>query len=329
MAHLRRREFVGLLGGAAVWPLAAHAQQPTMPVVGWLSIRSPDDSKFAIDAFGRGLKEAGYAVGRNVAIEYRWANSDPDRLPELVADLVRRPVDVIAVLGSTVGALAAKVATTEIPIVFVNGADPVKLGLVASLNRPGGNLTGVTFITTELGAKRLELLHEMVPKADVIAVLLNPDRPGIEIQEGDARMAARAIGKQVQIFFADSGSKLDSAFATFDQQGVRALLVGTDPFFTSQRFRLAALAARHRIPAIYTLREYAEAGGLMSYGASLTDAFRQTGAYVGRILSGTKPFDLPIVRPTKLELVINLKTARALGLEIPPTLLARADEVIE
>jgi len=330
---MKRREFIALLGGAAaapiVLPFAVRAQQSAMPVVGWLSVRSPDDSKFAVDAFARGLSEVGYVIGQNVTVEYRWAINDAARLPQLAADLVDRKVNVIAVIGSAVGAFAAKAATTEIPIVFANGADPVKLGLVARLNRPEANVTGVTFITVELGAKRLELLHELVPKADVIAVLLNPGRPDVDIQEADAHKAARTIGKQVRIFFTDSESKLDAAFTSSAEQGVRALLVGTDPFFTSQRFRLAALAARHRIPAIYSLREYPEAGGLMSYGASLTDAFRQTGVYAGRILSGAKPAELPVLRPTKFELVINLKTAKALGLAVPPTLIARADEVIE
>ena len=327
---MRRREFIRVLGaGLVAWPIAARAQQPALPAVGWLSIRTAADSKFAINAFGQGLKETGYVSGGNIAIEYRWAEHELHRLPELAADLVRRRVNVIAVLGSSDAALEAKKATTEIPIVFANGADPVKVGLVASLNKPGGNLTGVTFITAELGAKRLELLHELVPQADLIAVLLRSGRPDIGFQEAEARRAARAIGKQVRIFFVETESALDSAFATFDQLGVRAVLVGTDPFFTAQRFRLTALAARYRVPAIYTLREYTDAGGLVSYGASLTDAFRHAGVYVGRILGGMKPSDLPVVQPTTLELVINAKTAKALGLTVPPTLLARADEVIE
>ena len=311
------------------WPLAVRAQPSTMPVVGWLSIRSPGDSKFAIDAFNQGLKEVGYVGGQNVTVEYHWAEHRVDQLPELATSLVRRRVDVIAVLGSSEAAFAAKKATTKIPIVFANGADPVKIGLVASLNKPGGNLTGVTFITAELGAKRLELLHELIPQADLIAILLKSGRPDVDFQEAEVRNAARAIGKQVRIVFVDTESKLDSAFATFGRLGIRALLVGTDPFFTSQRFRLAALAAQYKIPAIYTLREYAEAGGLASYGASLTTAFRQAGVYAGRILGGAKPSDLPVVQPTTLELVINVKTAKALGLAVPPMLIARADEVIE
>ena len=265
---MRRRHFLIILGGAAAAaPFAARAQQPERPVVGWLSIRSSSDSGFAIDAFNQGLKEAGYVQGENVTIEYRWAENKIDGLPELTAGLVRRRVAVIAVLGSSDAALEAKKATREIPIVFANGADPIKAGLVASLNKPGGNLTGVTFITAELGAKRLELLHELIPQSDLIAVLLKTGRPDVDFQETEARKAARALGKQVRIVFVDSEREIDLAFATFDQLGVRALLVGTDPFFTSQRFRLAALAARYKIPAMYTLREYAEAGGLASYGA--------------------------------------------------------------
>ena len=326
---MRRRDFLTAIGGAAATPLAARAQQSALPTIGWLSIRTAGDSKFAIDAFGQGLKEAGYIGGQNVAIEYRWAEHELRRLPELAAELVRRRVQVIAVLGSSDAASEAKKATREIPIVFANGADPVKVGLVASLNKPGGNLTGVTFITAELGAKRLELLHELAPQAELIAVLLRSGRPDIGFQEAEARRGAQAIGTQVKIFFVASENALDSAFASFDRLGVRAVLVGTDPFFTAQRFRLAALAARYRLPAIYTLREYTEAGGLVSYGASLTAAFRQAGVYAGRILGGTKPSDLPVVQPTTLELVINAKTAKALGLAVPPTLLARADEVIE
>ena len=327
---MRRRQLLRVLGGAAAAvPFAARAQRPERPVVGWLSSRSLSDSKFAIDAFSQGLKEAGYVGGQNVAIDYRWAENQIDRLPELATALARRRVDVIAVIGSSDAALEAKRATKEIPIVFANGADPVKIGLVASLNKPGGNLTGVTFITVELGAKRLEVLHELIPQADPIAVLLRKGRPDVDFQAAEARKGAQAIGKQVSIVFVDRESEIDSAFATFDRLGLRALLVGTDPFFTSQRFRLAALAARYKIPAMYTLREYAEAGGLASYGASLTAAFRQTGVYAGRVLAGAKPSDLPVMQPTTLELVINLKTAKALGLTIPPTLLARADEVIE
>jgi putative ABC transport system substrate-binding protein len=325
---MKRRGFICLVGVAA-WPIMARAQQPALPVVGWLSMRSLGDSKFAIDAFHQGLKEAGYIVGERVAIEFHWAEHNAARLPLLAASLARRRVDVIAVIGSSDAAFAAKMATSDIPIVFANGADPVKVGLVESLNRPGGNLTGVTFITAELGAKRLELLHELVPQANLVGVMLKSGRVDIGFQEAEVRKAAETLGKHLKIAFVESERQIDSAFATFDASGVRALLVGTDPFFTAQRFRLAMSAAKYKIPAIYTLREYAEAGGLASYGASLTAAFRQAGVYAGRILSGAKPSELPVVQPTTLELVINLKSAKQLDLHVPPTLLARADAVIE
>jgi ABC-type uncharacterized transport system substrate-binding protein len=326
---MRRREFITLLGGAAAaWPLSARAQQP-MPVVGWLNTRSESDSAFAVRAVRRGLGETGYVDGQNVTIEYRWLNHDLDRLPSALAELMERRVAVIAVIGSSTAALAAKATTSTKPIVFATGGDPVKDGLVSSLNRPGGNLTGVSFFAAALGAKRVELLHELVPKADAIAMLVNPHSPDVDSQIQDAHMAARRLGPQLHVFNVRTDSEVDVSFVTIAGQKAGGLLVGSDPFFTTQRHRLAALAARHRIPAIYSLREYVEAGGLMSYGASLTDAFRQVGVYAGRILKGDKPADLPVMQPTKFELVINLKTAKTLGLDIPPTLLARADEVIE
>ena len=327
---MRRREVITLLGGAAAaWPLAAWAQQPTMPVIGWLSMRSASDSAFAIEAVRRGLTESGYVDGQNVAMEFRWLENNHDRLPSAVSELVGRQLAVIMVIGSNIAALAAKAATDTIPIVFANGGDPVKDGLVPRLNQPGGNLTGVSFLTVALGNKRLELLHAMVPNAAVITMLVNPRRADAVSQVRDAQAAARTIGLQLHVLDVRTESEVEGAFLTIIEQKAGGLLVGTDPFFTSQRQRLAELAARHRVPAIYSLREYAEAGGLMSYGASLTDAFRQAGAYAGRILKGEKPGDLPVILPTRFELVINVKTAKALGLEIPDKLLALADEVIE
>jgi putative ABC transport system substrate-binding protein len=326
---MRRREFIMLLGGAAAWPLAARAQQPAMPVVGWLNTRSERDSAFAVAAVRRGLGETGYVDGQNVTIEYRWLEHDLDRLPSAMAELVDSRVMVIAVIGSSIAALAAKAATNTIPVVFATGGDPVKDGLVSSLNRPDGNLTGVSFFTVALGAKRLELLHDLVSNVAAIAMLVNPDSPDLDSQVRDAQAAARTIGTHLHVLNVRTGSEVDAAFVTIARLTAGGLLVGTDPFFTTQRHRLAGLAARHRIPAIYSLREYTEAGGLMSYGASVTDAFRQLGVYVGRILAGAKPADLPVMLPTKFELVINVRTAKALGLEIPDKLLALADEVIE
>jgi putative ABC transport system substrate-binding protein len=325
---MRRREFITLLGGA-VWPFAARAQQPKMPVIGVLNAASPDGRTDRLHAFRQGLKEAGYVEGENVAIEYRWAENQLDRLPAMAADLVRRQVAVIVAL-SPLPIFAAKAATSTIPIVFIAAEDPVGLGLVTSLARPGGNLTGVNFFNLEVAAKRLELLRHLMPGAVRIAVLVNPANARIaEVELQEVEPAARAMGLQIQVLKANSSGEIDTAFATLGRERPDALFVGTGPFFSDRRVQLVQRAAHVAIPAAFGGREYAEAGGLMSYGASIVDAHRQIGVYAGRILRGAKPAELPVVQSTKFELVINLRTAKALRLEVPPTLRALADEVIE
>jgi ABC-type uncharacterized transport system substrate-binding protein len=327
---MKRREFITLLGGAvSIWPLAVRAQQPAMPVIGFLNGASAVEWSRFVVAFRQGLSEIGYVEGQNVAIEYRWADGHYDRLPEMAADLVRGQVAVIVATGGSTSALAAKQTTTAIPIVFTTGGDPVKEGLVASLNRPGGNVTGVSLLTTGLTAKRLEILHEVVPRASVIGALLNPSGVGAEAQSGIVQDAGRTIGQEVRILYASSERDFEAVFATIVQTRIDALIVGADPFFSSKRDQLIALTARHRIPAIYEWREYVQAGGLMSYGSNLADGYRQVGIYAGRILKGEKPADLPVVQSTKVEFAINLKTAHSLALTISLPLLGRADEVIE
>jgi len=324
---VKRRAFITLLGGAAVWPLAARAQQATMPVIGLLDQRSPDQLADRLRAFRQGLKEAGLIEGQNAGIEYRWSDNRPDRLPDLAAELVRRQVAVIVATGALPTVLAAKTATATIPIVFVIAADPVKLGLVASLARPGGNLTGINFLTGELTAKRFELLHELVPTATRAAVLVNPTNT--ENNEREIEGIARTTGLQIQLLNASTIHEINATFATLARDRPDALFVGLDPFFNSRRTQLVHLATRYAIPASYPGREFAEAGGLMSYGANIDDAWRQGGSYAGRIVNGAKPADLPVVQSSKFELVFNVQTATMLGLTVPPTLLATADEVIE
>ena len=328
---MKRREFITLLGGAAAaaWPLAARAQQSAMPVIGFLYSQSPEGSMESLGGFRQGLKDTGFLEGDNVTIDYRWAENQPDRLPALVAELVRRRVTVIAAMDSP-SALPAKLASTTIPIVFGVGEDPVRLGLVTSLARPGGNLTGVNFFAAELTAKRLELLRELVPAAVRVAVLVNPDNAEItEPTLRDVEATARSMGLQIQIVNVRTSRELHAAFETLAREPPDVLFVSSGPFFNARRVQLALLAGRYGLPSIFTGRQYAQAGGLMSYGASLIGAWHQAGVYTGRILKGAKPADLPVVQSTKFELVINAATARILGLEVPSTLLARADEVIE
>jgi putative ABC transport system substrate-binding protein len=327
---MRRREFITLLSGAAAaWPMAARAQQPAMPMIGWLSGQSVGERPQMVDAFRRGLSETGYVEGRTVAIEYRWADYQNERLPALAADLIGRRVSVIAAIGGNNAALAAKASTATIPIVFTSGVDPVKVGLVASLNRPERNLTGISWFNAELTAKGLGLLRELVPNAAVVALLINPNSPEATSQPEDALVAARILGQSLLVMKATTADEIDATFPTLVERRVGALVVGADPFLTARRSQIAVLAARHSLPAISFNRDFAAAGGLMSYGNDVADAHRKAGVYVGRILKGAKPADLPVEQATKFELAINIRTAKALGLTVPDTVLARADEVIE
>jgi putative ABC transport system substrate-binding protein len=333
MSSIKRREFITLLGSAAAWPLAARAQQPAkeaaMPVIGVLHLGSPEANVSLIAAFRQGLAEAGYVEGRNVAIEFRWAHNDPSQLPELAADLVRNRVAVIATPSSMASALTAKAATTTIPIVFNTGADPVEIGLVASLNKPGGNITGVSYMNTELAAKRLGMLHELLPKAARFAVLVERNNPSNDAMLADVRAAAASIGRDIEVAAAATGTDIIPAFTSLVQKRVDALLTSPAQLLYDRRVQLLALAARYTLPVIYPSREWAEAGGLMSYGSSFTDQLRQAGIYTGRVLKGEKPANLPILRATRFELVINMQIANAIGIDVPGSLLARADEVIE
>jgi putative tryptophan/tyrosine transport system substrate-binding protein len=327
---VKRREFITLLGSAAAaWPLAARAQQPTMPVIGFMSARGPEDSAYLLEAFHRGLAEGGFVEGQNIAIEFRWAHGQYDRLPAIAADLVSRRVNVITAVGGDPSPLAAKRATSTIPIVFGMGSDPVSAGLVESFNRPGGNVTGVTLLTNLMEPKRLGLLRELAPGAPLIGILLNPNfRPAaLQLQQIDE--AARGVGQRIAVARASTDEELDAAFAALVKEHVDALLVGGDPYFDTRRERIVAFAQQQRLPAIYQFREYAVAGGLLSYGVSITDAYRQYGVYTAKILKGAKPADLPVLQPTKFETVINLKTAKVLGIKISDNLLSLADEVIE
>jgi putative ABC transport system substrate-binding protein len=328
---MKRREFMALLGGAAAaWPLAARAQQPAMPVIGFLGAGALDNYVLYLAAFRKGLGEIGFVEGQNVAIEYRWAEGQYERMAQLAADLVRRRVAVIAVPGSPPGARAAKAATSTIPIVFSVGDDPVRSGLVASISRPGGNATGINFLTGEVVAKRLALLHELLPDAARVAAFINPaDASRAEALREEVEVAARTVGMRLQILNPSTNREIDAAFAALVRERADALFVGPDAFYNSRRVQLANMAARHGVPTAFAVREYVDAGGLMSYGTSLADMYREVGAYCGRILKGAKPSDLPVLQSTKFELVINAQTARMLGISVPPSLLARADEVIE
>ena len=323
---MKRRAFIAALAGTAAWPRAARAQQPAMPVIGFLNSASPGPFALLLSAFHEGLKDGGYVEGKNVTVEYRWADGQYDRLPALAADLVRRRVTVIAATGGTVTAQAAKAATTTIPVLFIAGADPVGDGLVSSFNRPGGNVTGVSVYTSELAPKRLELLRELVPKATKIALLVNPENA---VDSQDAQNMTQRAGLPLLILSATVETEFEREFISATQQGAQALLVSADPFFNSRRTQLVALAARYAMPAAYPWSEYAKAGGLMSYGTSIPGAYRQIGQYVTRILKGAKPADMPVEQPTKFEFVVNLKTAKTLGIDVPTSLLLRADEVIE
>ena len=326
---MKRRAFIGLIGAAAIWPLTLRAQQGAMPVIGFLNSGSRELFAARVAAFHQGLNDTGFVEGHNVAIEYQWAQGQYDRLPGLASDLVRRRVAAIAATGGIPSALAAKAATSTIPIVFVSGSDPIKFGVVTSLSRPDSNLTGLTVFTAELVPKRLELLHEVIDKAGTVALLVNPTNAVSESVQKDVQEAARTLGLRLNVVHANAEPDLDKVFATLNQLRVGALVIATDAFFDGQSERLAALAMQHGMPTIYQTREFALAGGLMSYGGSLTDAYRKAGVYIGRVLKGEKPADLPVMQSTKVELIINLRTAKTLGIEIPASLLATADEVIE
>ena len=326
---MKRRAFIRLVGGAATWPLVARAQQPVMPVIGYLHIGSPEVLPDRLAAVRRGLSEVGFVEGRNIAIEYRWADNQNDRLSELAADLIRRHVNIIVAPGGTRAALAAKGLTTTIPIVFSASVDPVQSGLVQSLNRPGGNVTGITDMATDVAGKQLELLHELLPGAVRFALLVNPSGASTEVTITEVQSAASAMGRQIEVLRVRTPGEIDTAFRTLKQKEADALLVSPNPLFSTRRVQLASLAIRHTVPTIHSQREFAESGGLMSYGSSFTDRERQLGVYAGRILKGEKPADLPVLRASKFEFVINLQTAKVIDLDVPPTLLARADEVIE
>jgi putative ABC transport system substrate-binding protein len=327
--EMQRREFIALLGGASVWPVAARAQQTANPVIGFLSGRSSGESQYLVAEFVKGLREAGFVVGQNVSIESQWADGQYDRLPAQAADFVRRNVALIVAVGAVQAILAAKAATSTIPVVFHTGNDPVRLGLVASLNRPGGNLTGTSSLNEQIESKRVEILDQLVPKGAILAMLVNPNAASIELQIKEVEAAARALGHELHTLKATNADEIDSAFSTHAQRGYGALLLGSDPFLASKGDQIVALAERYKIPTLSYGREFTAAGGLVSYGASIANAYRQTGVYAGRILKGEKPGDLPVTQATKIDLVLNLKTAKALGIEFPDRLIALADEVIE